>query len=261
MQLENELGLKLLHRTKRRVELSDAGKTFLAHAKQIIHTTETAAVEAKRAERGEIGRLAVGFFEHMSYTLLPPTYRAYRERFPSVVVELRWFPVVGQADALRRGDVDIAFLRPVSAQEDIAQHVLVKEPLVLAVPAMHPLATRESLSVKQCAGEPFILYARHMAPDLHSMITRMFAAADVTPNVALEVGQVYTCLGLVSSGAGLAFVPSSVQRIRLDHVVYRPIRGRTPEIETMLGWKQSNPSPLLTAFVETARSVVRSLAQ
>lgn len=255
-QLEEELGVTLLHRTKRHVELSEAGQVFLDHARQILRSTEVAAVQARRAQRGEIGRLSVGFFEHMSYTLLPPIFRAYRERFPDVDMDVRWFPVIGQADALRRGDVDISFMRPGTDSEDITTEVLVTEPFVIAVPASHPFATEDSLSLRDCAAERFVMYTPHLAPDFHDMILRMCATAGFTPRVALEVGQVYTCLGLVSSGIGLAFVPSSVQRIHLDHLVYKPLRSRSLPVEVMLGWRRTNSSPLIGAFVETAKEAI-----
>lgn len=255
-QLEEELGVTLLHRTKRHVELSEAGQVFLDHARQILRSTEVAAVQARRAQRGEIGRLSVGFFEHMSYTLLPPIFRAYRERFPDVDVDVRWFPVIGQADALRRGDVDISFMRPGTDSEDITTEVLVTEPFVIAVSANHPFAAEDSLSLRDCAAERFVMYTPHLAPDFHDMILRMCATAGFTPRVALEVGQVYTCLGLVSSGIGLAFVPSSVQRIHLDHVVYKPLRSRSLPVEVMLGWRTTNTSPLIGAFVETAKEAI-----
>lgn len=255
-QLEEELGVTLLHRTKRHVELSEAGQVFLDHARQILRSTEVAAVQARRAQRGEIGRLSVGFFEHMSYTLLPPIFRAYRERFPDVDVDVRWFPVIGQADALRRGDVDISFMRPGTDSEDITTEVLVTEPFVIAVPASHPFAAEDSLSLRDCAAERFVMYTPHLAPDFHEMILRMCATAGFTPRVALEVGQVYTCLGLVSAGIGLAFVPSSVQRIHLDHVVYKPLRSRSLPVEVMLGWRTTNTSPLIGAFVETAKEAI-----
>jgi DNA-binding transcriptional LysR family regulator len=255
-QLEEELGVTLLHRTKRHVALSAAGQVFLEHAKQILRATEVASVQARRAQRGEIGRLAVGFFEHMSYTLLPPIFRAYRERFPDVEVDVRWFPVIGQADALRRSDVDISFMRPVADFEDITTEALVTEPFVIAVPASHPFAAEDSLSLTDCAAERFVMYTPHLAPDFHDMILRMCATAGFAPRVALEVGQVYTCLGLVSSGIGLAFVPSSVQRIHLDRVVYKPLRNRSLPVDVMLGWRRSNTSPLIRAFVETAKDVI-----
>jgi DNA-binding transcriptional LysR family regulator len=255
-QLEAEIGVTLLQRTNRHIELTDAGRVFLEKAKQILAATSSAVTETQRTQRGEIGKLAVGFFEHTSYTLLPPILRAYRQRYPTVEVQLRWFPVVEQVNALLRGDIDISFVRPVSEFDGIASETILKEPFVLALPSDHPLAEVDAVDLRLCAEERYIIYNQRLAPDFYAMISRLCAVAGFVPQIALEVGQVYTTLGLVSSGAGIAFVPESVQRVRFENVTYKPLKGRQPEIEVLLAWKQSNPSTLLTAFLDTAKRAV-----
>ena len=257
-QLEEEIGVTLLHRTKRHIELTDAGRLFLDRARKILESTKLAVVQAQHAQRGEIGRLVVGFFEYTSYTFLPPILHAYRERFPAVDVELRWFPMVEQADALRRGEVDVSFLRKISDLEGVFNETIYKEPFVLAIPDAHPLARFDSISLKDCANENFISYFPKSAPDFHSMITRMCAAAGFIPRIASEVMQVHTAVGLVNSGAGIAFVPSAVQKVHFDKVQYRPIKGKTPRIELKLGWTQTTPSPLVSAFLDTAKRVLKT---
>jgi DNA-binding transcriptional LysR family regulator len=256
-ELEEELGVALFNRTRRHIELSDAGKVFLEKARQVLLAADSAIVEAQRAQRGEIGKLAVGFFEQTAYTLLPPILRAFQERFPMVEVQLRWFPVVEQVEALMRGDIDIAFVRPVADLEGLSKQTLLKEPFVLAVPSTHPFAERGAVSVADCARERIINYTQRLAPDYHAIITRLCATAGFVPDICLEVGQVYTALGLVSSGVGIAFVPASVQRIRFDNLVYAPLREQELQSEVYLAWTHSNPSPLLKAFVETSMQIAR----
>jgi len=255
-QLEEELGVTLLHRSKRHVSLSSAGEVYLHHVRDILKATDVATMQARRAERGEVGGLVIGFFEHMSYTLLPPIIREYRTRYPDVDVRVKWIPVVEQVAALQRGEIDIAFLRPVSAMDGIDQAPLLVEPFILAIPAHHRLAARKNVDLEKCADENFVMYNPQLAPDFDLAIHMMCASAGFTPKVALEVAQVYTCLGLVSSGIGLAFVPWSVHRIHLEHVVYRPLAGKNPPVEVSLAWRESNQSPLRKTFVEMAQDVV-----
>jgi DNA-binding transcriptional LysR family regulator len=256
-ELEEELGVTLLNRARRHIELSDAGQVFLEKAKQVLLAADSAIVEAQRAQRGEIGKLAVGFFEQSAYTFLPPILRAFQERFPTVEVQLRWFPVVEQVEALMRGDSDIAFVRPVTNLGALSKETLLKEPFVVAVPNTHPFADMDVVSVTDCARERIITYTEQLAPDYHGMISRLCASAGFVPDIALEVGQVYTALGLVSSGVGIGFVPASVQRVRFENVVYKPLREQELQSEVYLAWTHPNPSPILRAFVETSQEVVR----
>ncbi|MDB5797648.1 MAG: LysR family transcriptional regulator [Paucimonas sp.] len=256
-ELEEELGVTLLNRTRRHIELSDAGRVFLDKARQILRAADSAITEAQRAQRGETGRLAVGFFEQTAYTLLPPILRAFQERFPAVDVQLRWFPVVEQVQALTRGDIDIAFVRPVVDLEGLSKELLLKEPFVLAVPGTHAFAGRDVVSIKDCAEERIINYSQSSAPDYHAGINRACALAGFVPQAYLEVGQVYTALGLVSSGVGVAFVPSSVQRLRFDNLVYKPLREKQLQSEAFLAWIHASPSLLLMAFVESSKQIMK----
>src|SRR5689334_5740766 len=110
-QLEQELGATLLNRTKRRVELTPAGRAFLEHTRQILAETERAKRVARRAGRGEIGRLAIGFVSSADLDVLPRVLRAWRERFPDVEVELHALLTAAQVDALGRGRLDVGFIR------------------------------------------------------------------------------------------------------------------------------------------------------
>jgi DNA-binding transcriptional LysR family regulator len=259
-ELEAELDVTLFNRTMRQVELTDAGQVFLVKARQVLRAAESAVLETQRAERGETGKLAVGFFEQTAYTLLPPILRAFNQRFPEVDVQLRWFPVIGQVEALEQGEVDIAFVRPVGDLSAVSKRLLLTEAFVVAVPASHRFATRDAVSIEECADERIINYTQHLAPDYHAAIMRACALAGFVPKRPLDVGQVYTALGLVSAGVGITFAPASVQRVRFDGLLYKPLRGRPLESVTYLAWLQPAPSILLKAFVETAMRVMGETA-
>lgn len=259
-ELEEELGVTLLNRTRRQVELTDAGQVFLIKARQVLRAAESAVLETQRAERGETGKLAVGFFEQTAYTLLPPILRAFHQRFPEVDVQLRWFPVIGQVSALEQGEVDIAFVRPVTDLSAVSKQLLLTEAFVVAVPSSHPFATHDAVSLEECSEERIINYTQHLAPDYYTAIMRACALAGFVPKRPLDVGQVYTALGLVSAGVGIAFAPASVQRVHFDGLLYKPLRGRPLESVTYLAWLQPTPSILLKAFVDIAMQVMEEPA-
>lgn len=256
-QLESEMGVTLLDRGTRYVELTDAGHLFLEHARRILQATDLAVFQAQNAQRGEVGRLAVGFFEYTSYTFLPPILRAYRERFPKVEVQLRWFPVIEQMDALHRGEIDVSFIRELGDFRDCFTESINEEPFILAVPVEHRFSRLGTISVSECSEERFITYFSEMAPDFQNMIMRICGTAGFVPNEASQVGQVYTALGLVSSGAGIAFVPSSVRKVHFEQVAYIPFKEELPSIRLMLAWTKKHPSSLMRAFLDVAKEVLQ----
>src|SRR5512132_1230001 len=127
-QLEQELGITLFNRTKRRVELTPAGRAFLEHARQILAETERAKRVAQRAGRGEIGRLAIGFVASADLDLLPRVLRVWRARFPDVDVELHALLTAAQAEALRHGRVDVGFVRLPMDETGLVVDAITREP-------------------------------------------------------------------------------------------------------------------------------------
>lgn len=257
-RLEARLGVALFRRTKRRVELTEAGRVFLHQAYQAIHSIEQGTLLAQRAGRGEIGRLAIGFLEYTSYTLIPPILRAFRERFPEVNVVLRLFTNTQQVPALRSGRVDVSFLRPPVDDPEIASTLLSRERFILAMPAIHPLAGKAAVSIKQFANDPFVMYARELGPAFHNEIYGFCAKAGFSPKVALEVSQIHAAAGLVGAGIGVALVPQSAKRVHLDDVVYLPLIERAPNVDVLLAWQEKRSSPLLEAFIQTSRQCVKA---
>jgi len=261
--LEDEVGATLLNRTGRRITLSDAGRVFYERATLALQAAESALVETRRAQRGETGKIVIGFFEQSAYTLLPPILRAYRQGFPDVDVQLRWLSVTTQGDALRRGDTDVAFMRSIAKLGpstdgfgDLATCKLHREKFVLAIPETHHLRERVTVPIAACANEMFVGYTETFAPDFHAMVMRLCAIHGFSPKLSLEVGQSYTLLGLVSAGTGIAFVPASVQRMKFEGVLFKRLDDEMPEIEIYLAWRARKPSALLAAFIDTAQATV-----
>ena len=259
-RLEQELDVVLFFRTKRRVALTEAGRVYLEQAYQITRSLEQAAVLAQRAERGESGRLVVGFLEYTSYTLLPTIMRAFRERFPGVEVVLRPLSNTQQVSALRYGNVDVSLLRPPIDDPEIASELILREPFILAIPASHPRAGRRRVSINDFSEDSFIMYQREVGPSFFNAIYNFCTQAGFTPKVALEVSQINTVIGLVGADIGVAFVPRSVRKIILENVVYKALTDKAPTVDVMLAWQRQVSSPLINAFVETCKQSAMKLS-
>lgn len=196
--------------------------------------------------------MAVGFFEHIAYTLLPPLLREFQQRYPAVTVELRWFSSAEQINALDRGDVDLAFVRSLPSDIQLNSVLLLQEPFYLAIAKDDPLAAKRQISIKDCMHLRVINYRKDVAPDYHATINQLCALAGFSPSASFEMGQIYASLGLVSAGFGVTLVPASVQRTHMDNVVYRPLREQHAQSELYLAWKEPHPSAALGSFVQLA---------
>jgi DNA-binding transcriptional LysR family regulator len=256
-RLEARLGVTLLRRSKRRVELTEAGRVFLRQAYQAIQSLEEGILLAQRADRGEIGRLAVGILVYISYTLIPPILREFRAQFPEVHVELRFLTNTLQIAALLSGQVDVCFVRPPIDNPDIASKLISRERFILAMPATHPLAGKAAVSIKQFKNDPFIMYVRELGPTFCSSLVQFCARAGFSPKVALEVSQINAAVGLVGAGIGVALVPQSMDQLHFDNVVYRPLIERAPNVDVLLAWQAGRPSELLKSFIEMSAQFVR----
>jgi len=254
-ELEEELGVDLFDRRGKRILLSSAGEIFADRARRILAETDAAVIDSQRAARGEIGHIAVGFFEHIAYTLLPTLLREFQQRYPDVSVELRWFTSAEQVNALTRGEVDLAFVRSVPHDVTLNTALLLEEPFVIAIAKDHPLAAKRQISIADCAQMRVINYSKKVAPDYHAIINQLCAMGGFTPSPLFEMGQIYASLGLVSSGFGVALVPASVQRVHMDNVVYRPLRERHAMSKLLLAWTNPSPPAALNAFVQLAGEI------
>jgi DNA-binding transcriptional LysR family regulator len=152
-QLEDELGVQLFNRVGRNIELSVAGRVFLEETQQTLVQVEHAVQAARRAARGEIGRLVVGFVGTAAYRVLPSTLRVFQERFPGVEVALREMTTLDQAKALRAEQMDVGFLRPPVDSNGLEIETVFREPLVVALRETHPLTVNEHLTLEMLAKE------------------------------------------------------------------------------------------------------------
>ena len=251
-QLEDELGFPLLYRTKRYVELTDAGKVFLVEARRVLAQVQEAKRTAQRAYRGEVGRLVVGYISSSTYDLLPVMLRIYRERFPDVEVALRELTTQEQLRALEEENIQVGLLRlPISAPL-LNVEVVRREPIVCVLPEQHPLATHERIEVSLLANEPFVLQASQRGGGYYAQLMNLCLAAGFIPNVIQEVTEMHTIISLVAAGMGVSLVPLSSQNIRSQGVVYRELEGTPTLTEMAVAWRRDAHSALVQNFLAVA---------
>ena len=252
-QLEEELGVSLFKRTNRRVELTDAGQAFLDEAYKILAHVEQAKLLVQRTARGEIGKLALGFVSSAAFELLPRLLSAYREQHPQIHVSLHEMEKDEQIAALFAKQIQVGLLRPTVDSAELCSEIILQEPLLLALPAQHPLVSKAQISIQDLANETFVLQPRHWTLGLYDRIMSLCHSAGFSPNVKQEAADTYLIIGLVAANMGISLVPASAQFLRSQGVVYRPLEGDITQIEMAMVWRRDDHSPVVEAFLELAR--------
>jgi DNA-binding transcriptional LysR family regulator len=255
-QLEEEIGVRLFNRTKRRVEITPAGAAFLAEARRIMAMSEEAVRRTIRADKGEIGRLAMGYIGSANYSVLPQVVREFRKRFQDVELFLTEMNTSHQIEALRDGRIQVGFLRPPQGIEDegLAVEPVFREPLMAAMPRNHPLQGETSLPLRLLAKESFIMIPRQRGPGFFDYIIALCQQEGFSPYIVLEASQFHTIIGLVAAGIGIAVMPASMQRSGFEGVVFRTIAGGAETVLNM-AWVTNNQSLILQNFLDVAREV------
>jgi DNA-binding transcriptional LysR family regulator len=253
-RFEAELGVELLRRNRRRVQLTDAGRLLLERARPLLAEVERTEELLRRASVGEVGQLRIGFIGTASYVILPAILRAFHERYPEAELKLEEMTTGPQVAALRAGHLDVGLVRPPVRDPSLRLTPLVKEELLAALPDVHPLARRKTIPVQALAPEPFILFVREHGTGLYDDIIAVCREAGFSPKIVQETNDTQTIVSLVSAGFGVALLPASIANFPHPRVVYKRLRGPNASLEIALAEPLHTHSPLAGHFRAIAQS-------
>jgi DNA-binding transcriptional LysR family regulator len=256
--LEDTLGVALFVRTKRSVALTAVGAALLPDVHRLLASADALPPLARRLARGEAGSLSLAFVSTADYGLLPSLLRAFGARYPQVRLQLAEATSDVQIDELVAGRIDAGLvIPPVPPRHAAGLSYLpvVREPLVVAMPAGASDAPEDvPVQLADVAALPLVIFPRRLAPGFYDIITGCYGAAGATPRIGQEAIQMQTIVSLVSAGMGVALVPQSLRNLRRTGVVYRPLAGSAPVVETGLVWRTGDVSPVLAGFIDVVRA-------
>lgn len=260
--LEQELGVALFHRHPKGVALSDAGRLFEREARQLVDDMAAMEQRMARVARGELGVLNVGFTSSAAaHAFTPEALRACRRAWPGIELSIREDHAAGITEAVEAGRLHCGLIRvPVSQPEGLTFEVLLREPVVVALPGDHPLAQRRSaaLTLPDLREEGFILVRQPGAPGLYANLLSLCEAQGFRPRIAAEVERMVTSLNLVAAGAGIAVVPASMSGLHPHAVVYLPLGEDTPlDAPLTLVYRSVEASGPAAHFLKIARNTAR----
>lgn len=252
--LEAKLGAALFERSRRKVDLTPAGRWFLEEARHVLARLERASRAVAGVAAGGAGSLRIGFVTIADYSVLPELLKRFKAAHPGVALALREMVTEAQLDALAVDDLDLGFVLPPLPVRELDSAVVHREALVAALPARHRLARqRGPLALRELAGEAFVMVPPNLARGLWEVMLGLCTRAGFAPRVAQEAVQMQTVVSLVSSGLGVALVPESLLNLKRSGVVYRALRDAHPKIELRLAWRRDARSLPLRRFIELAK--------
>lgn len=253
--LEKELGTVLMVRNNRTVRLTAAGEVFLKEAREVLGQAERAAEKARRASRGEVGELRIGFLVSAVSYFLPGVIRSFRRRYPWVTLSMGHMNPTEQLTALAAGRLEVALTRPfdVGQYPGLTYEVVYRDRLVGVVPAGHRLAEEGEVSVGELAGEEMVLFSRGEAPGLYDGVIGMCQGVGWTPEIVSEPTMMETVLLLVEAGMGVSIVPGCVGHLRHSGIRFVGLAEGAPGIELVVAWRKEPESPVVRAFLEELR--------
>ncbi|WP_329743238.1 LysR substrate-binding domain-containing protein [Dyella sp. A6] len=254
--LEADLGVRLLERNKRKVSLTEPGRLFLEQARQIINQAEEARRQVADAAAGFSGLLRLAYTVSVSFhPSLPQTLLRFGRKAPNVHLQLSEMYSEPQFAALRNGAIDIGFVRSEPVHQADARALRLdtidREPLLLALPSGHPLATRRRLRLGEVADQPFVAQPRELAATLYDRLVQLAAKSDFHPQIRQHAQQLNGLLALVAAGIGLALVPATMRVVRLAGVSYVPLMDPDAYLLLAVASRVDDTSPVLAQFLAT----------
>lgn len=254
--IEDQLGVTLLLRTTRSVELTSAGEAFLRHARLVLSAMEEAELAAKASGSGMFGRVRIGFAGAATRHLLPLLAREVKSRYPNIELLLQGNLYANAAqEAIARGEIDLGFVRLPFNLPGLAYRAIEEETLVCVVSTAHELAAKPYVTIAELADQNFVTFPRNTGSTLRAITNKVCWDAGFSPRVVQEAPDSYTIHAMVAAGQGVSIAFSSTSNINQPGVTYLPIRGDLPRLQSAIAWSAENRSAALAAVVEVAMDV------
>jgi DNA-binding transcriptional LysR family regulator len=251
--LEEEFGVRLFERNRRKTTLTAAGVAFRDEAARALSQLDQAIRRVKLAANGKLGLLRIGFISTAGSEIVPDIFRQFRELNSEVEFSLRAITTADQVQMLETGSLDIGFLRlPIGEHSTLDVVTVHRERFVLVVPASHKLAKRKKVRLSDVSGQDFVMYARTYAPGFHDLILGILRDAGIVPNVSQTAAEISTLISLIVAHMGIAILPVSAVKHSASSVVACDISDKMPMSEIGIAVRRG----VRPAVVDNFRSFV-----
>ncbi|MBU8709046.1 LysR family transcriptional regulator [Bacillus subtilis] len=229
-RLENHLGVPLFDRHGRSISLNQYGYIFLRRVQAMMKEYTEGKEEIQALLKPDQGVVSLGFLHTLGTTLVPDLIGSFQQENPNIAFQLKQNHSYWLLERLKSGDLDLCLLASIKPENPIQWIKLWSEELFVFVPNDHPLASRESITLNEIAGERFILLKKGYA--LRMTVDELFEKADIQPNIMFEGEEAATAAGFVAAGLGISILPDLKG---LDQSKITKIRVSWPECQRVIG--------------------------
>lgn len=248
-QLEQALGVELLIRSSKGVELTPAGEIFRQSALQLLGQTDAAIDRVREVGAGVTSRVRIGFVGSMLFRGMPERLQRFQASFPSVQVELTEGNSSDQLAALARGQLDLGFVHTSRIDGDLSHRLYMSEPFVLCLNEHESAVLPEGIAIDQLAGVPLVLFSKGASPDYYERVMSACHLIGWQPRVRHEVRHWLSVVALVRKGMGAALVPAALIDSGVGDVVFKPLPPSAVTSDVYMVWRRKSvPDVLLKAF-------------
>lgn len=260
-QLEDQLGVELLLRSKTGVSLTEAGLAFLPEVRRTLAQAEKAIAAAKRASGADRGQFVVGYTTVFDRSSIPDVIDCLHRRFPDWRIVTRGKHSISLVRDIKNGTMDAAFIGLHTEPQGLAAETILEEPLVVALSANHRLARKRSIGFDDLRGEPMFWFERRLNPGFYDHCQAFFERIDFKPNALPEPPDHHILLGLIAEGRGIALITASLQKVKRQGVFFRPLKEESSTLSMGIAvtYSAHNQSPVLPVFLELVRTASPSL--
>jgi len=246
--LEHQVGVQLITRSVRGIELTAAGRAFLDHARLAVTQAEAAKESARRAAQPTKPTLALGFLSGTEMDLLPKAMRVLQDELPNIEVKLSSDYSPRLADALLKGRLDVAFMRPEPHAGGLVYRVVRTEPLIVVFPSDHRFAARKAIRLREMKGEPFVKPSK-TAPTLRKIIEDSLKRSGVDARAIHEVHNLAHAFSMIASTRAVTLLPAYAKNFLPASVASRPIVGDAPTVDLVMGYNKASTSDIFKLFL------------
>lgn len=253
--LEDDVGVRLLNRTKRKVELTEEGAVFLEQARLTLAQAEKAVNMAREVSKAKQKLLRIGFVPVAEMKIFPYVLPNLRVQDPELRIELHSMNNIDQARAIKKGELDITFTRQSLESDEIASRFVLREPLVFLLPKDHPLAAYERIPVQALNGIDFVIPSDDQSKNLHDLILNFARDNQIEFNIVQKADNILFNINSIGIGLGCTILPAYIMPLTMENTVSRPLDVELPSIDLFVSYRRTTTALSVHRFMDLLSKV------